>query len=448
MAHNPLIITRSTPAPTWLTHAEGIGLDQRLANKHADMLAQALKPSAHRIAHDRIAMDDSARLPVSQLTGYLLTPETLDSKGKSKIDTAAVEALSETVKRAYEKSPSFRRIFNHARDSRLYQAHERCVIAVGEQRPTSAPTLVLPDVLKRGNKPKYEYANGWQRLSNERAILNAVVKALTQLPEREPEHPRGPNPEYVNIILKEMGIRDPAQVSLREQSDVPPISSSNPSLASLNEMASRFSKTVSGSSKSAELRNRVKHYFDNLVNEQKALIGARRLNQSPLLKSVLLEEIKALELFPKLMLRLFRAVDGSEGPMALMEKLASENARQQIFSYCIDKIRSPFRMVATRDGDCRSFCDLYKMLANAAGIQTVERFDMKGEMPVQLSKSHSEIVGQAPGDKLLMARHSILKLQDDEGIRYFDPVFACRVDPAFYGKDLDNYLRREPGAAE
>jgi hypothetical protein len=154
------------------------------------MAAQAINPSTLRKAHDNLAVDHHPRLPVSQLSEYLLMPDALTVKGKSEQHVAALEALDRTVKSAYEKSPSFRRLFNHAWTSRLRDQQARHSInAGGGSQHSSASELTLPDVLKRSPKPRYESAIGMSRLSDERAILNATVRALTQLPDQEPGHP-------------------------------------------------------------------------------------------------------------------------------------------------------------------------------------------------------------------------------------------------------------------
>lgn len=176
--------------------------DQILADNHRDMRTQAKHPSTLRKRYDHSAIDDHQRLPLSQLTEYLLTADSLKASGASQAHRAALECLSRTVTSAYEKSPCFRRLFNQAWVARLHDPQARSCLAIGNGEPHSeVPALSLPDVLKRGPKPKYETAAGPSSLSDKRAVLNSTVKVLTQLPDTEPGHPRGPNTEYVNIIL-------------------------------------------------------------------------------------------------------------------------------------------------------------------------------------------------------------------------------------------------------
>lgn len=165
---NPAAITPNTPASAKLSNTDTINPDQRLAETHRDMAAQAINPSALRKAHDDVAVDYHVRLPVSQLSEYLLKPEALNVKGQSDKHVAALEALNKTVKSAYEKSPSFRRLFNHAWDSRLRDHQARYSLAAGDGSPQpSASELKLPDVLKRGPKPRYDSAAG---MSSEQAF--------------------------------------------------------------------------------------------------------------------------------------------------------------------------------------------------------------------------------------------------------------------------------------
>jgi hypothetical protein len=440
MLPNPAVITPKVLVPATVSSDNG-NVDQRLANTHRDMAAQAINPSALRKAHDTWAQDDNARLPLSQLSQYLLTEESVSIKGKSADYVASLEFLERTVKLAYEKSSCFRRLFNHAWADRLNNHHTRLSVAIGNTgQPALATALVLPDVLKRGQKPKYASAIGLSRLSNERAFLNLTVKALTQLPEHEPGHPRGPNPEYVNIILKEMGVHDSAQTDITvEQSQSQRKHQGAGSLA-LTQLMQRIGNNAETSSFSKTLRDQARAYLMTMANEHLALIEARGIPENHYLMQISAEEKKAAKQLPDVLMRLFHNVQGDESPMEILENLHAQNTKQNMFTYEINKFRTPVQMVAHRDGDCESFCNLFQLLGSAAQIKNMTQKHMEGEMRIRRPDQFADSVAGVRGESLLMARHSILQLDDGEHRQYFDPVFGQQVDPHYYGRDPDRYL--------
>ncbi|MCF5166478.1 PipA/GogA/GtgA family type III secretion system effector, partial [Pseudomonas congelans] len=341
MFPNPAVITPKVPVQAAVNRADLHSIDQRLAMTHRDMAAQAMNPSALRKAHDNIALDDSPRLPLSQLNQYLLKAECLSIKGKSSGYIAALEFLDRSLKLAYDKSPSFRRLFNHAWVERLNNAQSRYAISILGNEQLGSGGLELPDVLKRGPKPKYVSAIGLTTLSNERAVLEATVKALTQLSDHEPGHPRGANPEYVNIILKEMGIRDSAQTEHNfEQAKPKPLQHSPGSLA-LHQITKRFGNNINVPTLGEGFKDKAKIHFTNVAQENLVLINQRGSPKNTYLAKVAYEEKRAASLLPDLLIRLFQSVQGSENPMEILEKLSFQTAKQRMFSYNIEKSRNP-----------------------------------------------------------------------------------------------------------
>lgn len=442
MFPNPAVITRNSLALATLSNSDNRSVDQDLASVHRDMADQAQNPSALRKAHDNAAFDDHSHLPLSRLTEYLVNADSLRVSGKSTEHIAAFEVLDRTVKSAYEKSPCFRRLFNFAWADRLNDQKARVSISVVDQsKQESSSGLALPDVLKRGPRPKYESAIGLIRLSDERAVLSSVIKLLTQLPESEPEHPRGPNPEYVNIILKQMNLRDSAQTGLATDKVKPVSISQGPAAAALNQVMLRLGNSTGASSPGKVLKEKVRTHLNEMVAEHMALMEERAAPTNLYLAHIARQERQAAQQLPNLLMRLFRSIDGGENPVKILEKLSAENFQQKMFAYRINKFRSPIQMVANRDGDCQSFCNLYKMLGEAAQIQNISQLDMEGPMHVQCSNPSPRVSGAQPGESFSMARHSILKFNDSQHNYYFDPVFGQQVDPDFYGKDPDQYFK-------
>jgi hypothetical protein len=279
------------------------------------------------------------------------------------------------------------------------------------------------------------------RLSDERAVLSSVIKLLTQLPESEPEHPRGPNPEYVNIILKQMNLRDSAQTGLATDKVKPVSISQGPAAAALNQVMLRLGNSTGASSPGKVLKEKVRTHLNEMVAEHMALMEERAAPTNLYLAHIARQERQAAQQLPNLLMRLFRSIDGGENPVKILEKLSAENFQQKMFAYRINKFRSPIQMVANRDGDCQSFCNLYKMLGEAAQIQNISQLDMEGPMHVQCSNPSPRVSGAQPGESFSMARHSILKFNDSQHNYYFDPVFGQQVDPDFYGKDPDQYFK-------
>lgn len=437
---NSASLTPSTLAIAALSPPEGAlaNNDQQLASEHRDMAAQAKNPSALRKAHDDLAIDHRMRLPLSQLSEYLFAP---DVQGGPAEQAAVLAALNETLKAAYEKSPNFRRLFNHAWAQRLRDPQLRYSLAVGDAGRVPASVLQLPDVFKRGPRARYPSAVGTMRPSNERALLNSVVKALTQLPEQEPGHPRGPNLEYVNIILKEMGNREPAQTALDSQAGA--AVGNRPGAHALSQVLLDLGNGSQPKRAGTTLRKNAVAHFKAAMAEHLASMNHRGVLHAPAQIQLAQKERSALKRLPEVFMRLFQGIHGEESPIELLSKLAEQNARQKLFAYRIDKVRSPLEMVDARDGDCQSFSQLFEMLGKAAGIQGLKLLELEGKMPVRLSSTQPEIVGAAPGAQLLMARHTILQLGEGEQRLYFDPVFGQQVDPDYYGVDQARYLRRE-----
>lgn len=438
------VLSRPSLATTSVSTATtgNVCQDQFLAGKHRDMVAQFKDPSSLRKTHDNQAIDERAHLPLSQLRDYLLKHDALDTKGKSAEHIAALGALNETIKTAYQKSATFRRLFNHSWATRLRTPSERCLVEIkGDLANVQESVLRLPDVLTRGPRPKYPAAHGLERASQERILLDQVVSQLTRLPEQEPGHPRGPNPEYVNIILKEMGKRDSAQVALPNQPAVVKNAAQDVSAKTLlKRLMLDLDSGANPSTPGKTFKDRARAHLKVFADRHLELIAQRPGRHQ--FMELTRQETQASKQLPGILMRLFGQVRGDEMPMALLEKIAAQNNRQQLFAYRIDKQRSLLEMINSRDGDCTSFARLFSLLGEAAGITGLELFCMEGEMHVQLSSQNPEIVGAKPGAELMMARHTILKRGEGEQREYFDPVFGQQVNPAWYGLDQNRYLMR------
>jgi hypothetical protein len=243
----------------------------------------------------------------------------------------------------------------------------------------------------------------------------------------------------VNIVLKEMGIRDIAQIAQAVEG-AKPASITRPGAAALNQVMLRLGNNPGATSPGKELKEKARNHLNDVAAEHLARIEQRGTARNPALAHMAAQEKRATQQMPDLLMRLFRNIQGDETQVERLEKLAEQNIQQKMFAYRIDKYRDPVQMVAARDGDCQSFCTLFKMLGQAARIEGIEQLNMEGKMHVELSGESPEIAGAAPGAKLLMARHSILQLNDGEQRHYFDPVFGRQVNPTFYGKDQARYL--------
>lgn len=132
------------------------------------------------------------------------------------------DKLDATLMNAYEKSATFRRLFNHAWETQLqYPGQSWHLDALGETAEGAAETrrAISPDervISLRTQIPHlagvstYTSDQGEQDLDWDRACLHTVIRALTSLsPERDEGHPRGAVIEYTNNVLKEMGCQHP-----------------------------------------------------------------------------------------------------------------------------------------------------------------------------------------------------------------------------------------------
>ncbi|MBD1600348.1 PipA/GogA/GtgA family type III secretion system effector [Pseudomonas typographi] len=451
----PLQVTaRPAPAEPQLS-APPKDTDQQLAERHGDMHAQLKNPSAMRRQHDMQAIDDGPQLELARLGDYLVRADSRAVDGKPDDYRKAMATLNETLVRAYERSPTFRRLYNHAVQNGVLSLEGRYALTLarplGDGR-RSTPLLI--DGKEPGKQPhrsarSYRSASGERASSSKRVLLEQILSAVTRLPSTESKHPRGPIQEYANIILKEQGERaEPALVAQLE--DAPPSRSPNGRSASpravLNSvlMTHNLASDNGAQPPGRERFQRAKAELNIVAQARLEAIANRpRPNRPDLQQLIQIDQQNAKALVPTLS-RLLVGMDGTESPLGLLEKMARQNARQKLFTYRMDKAREPFEMVARRDGDCSSFAKIFNMVGQAAGIKGLRPVELEGAMKFTLSAT-PELSNWAAGAPLEFARHTILAIEneDDTGPDiHFDPVFGCQVDPEQYGKDADRYLMR------
>ncbi len=201
-----------------------IAAEQVLTEKFPDLQMQMDYPSLERVRHDVYARDSGSRFTSEQLFDLLIAgPGAMDPDdevGAEEFDTVA-DRLQEILMMAYDNSPTFRRLFNHAADTHLRET--RWHLAPGEafgttvmqqQRQAAGDRAVIAlncDPLEPGDGDCYASASGPQPFSSLRSYVHEVIHALTGLTDVEQGHPRGPVVEYENLIMKEIGDDSPAR---------------------------------------------------------------------------------------------------------------------------------------------------------------------------------------------------------------------------------------------
>ncbi|HGJ5891391.1 MULTISPECIES: PipA/GogA/GtgA family type III secretion system effector [Arsenophonus] len=124
---------------------------------------------------------------------------------------------------AYDKSSTFRRLFNYGYDQILHEggwilaADEEFGTTITAEQIAAADgkkiiSLNMDPLEKPDPYDTYQIEDGSRvPFSLLRSFMHEIVHALTMLPDKDNEHDRGPIVEYTNIILKEMGDNQPAR---------------------------------------------------------------------------------------------------------------------------------------------------------------------------------------------------------------------------------------------
>nr|WP_129591729.1 MULTISPECIES: PipA/GogA/GtgA family type III secretion system effector [unclassified Pseudomonas] len=422
--------------------------DQGRAAQHADMAAQLKNPSLLRHEHDLKAIDTSHRLEPARLREYLLTPEALKIEGKTQAYQRHLSTLLETMVKAYQQSPTFRRLCNYAvATGRLDNQGQFSLTLEAKPNPPHALTPTLRSAHNLDYQPyrsaeHFQSATGQEKPSRQRLAMDQMLAAITGLPRTEGNHPRGPINEYANIVLKDISPRtEHAYISPSHASQPPTSRGQIGPRTHLNQVLIDNPQDRSQATHARAIKRQVAEKLQSKVAERLDLIAARPSNTNPLLmQRSKIDQRNAQALVPVLS-RLLIGINGTESPLEMLEAIAHQNARQQLFSYRSDKHRDPFEMVAQRDGDCTSFVDVFKLLGNALGIEHLSSHHLQGPMRFTLSTT-PEIVNGEAGQDVEFARHTILVLTDPHSGEslYFDPVFGRRVAPEHYGHDFERYL--------
>jgi hypothetical protein len=291
----------------------------------------------------------------------------------------------------------------------------------------------------------YQTNSGNRESSNRRIQIEQLLNAITGLSDSEGMHPRGPLQEYVNIVLKEMGERtEPALIALERPASRHVGSAPQSSRTLLNSVLINHEMAIKRgrSAPNQEYLQRTRNELSKIAQGRLELIANRPRPHHPELERKMLEDKRNAQAFMPTLSRLLAGIEGTEPALEQLEKMAHQNMRQKLFTYCMDKSRDPFEMIGRRDGDCSSFVHIFNMLGNAAGIKGLQPLELTGPMTFSLS-AKPEIIHWKGGEVVEFARHTILSLEDDQVSKvYFDPVFGCQVDPEEYGKDLNRYLMK------
>lgn len=412
--------------------------DQKLAKTHRDLWPQLTQPSIARRGHDVRANDDSRKLELSRIGEHFVK---VLSNTAGKEQRAAAALLTDTLKNAYEKSPTFRRIYNHTWEQDLHMPVRRWSVGTHAAAALADPQLGLDQLTVPSAAQMYQSARGAYPLDPQRSVLNALLPALTGLVMEELNHPRGPIVEYANIILKEMGHPAPA-CSIRtlpvDHLRVRSVPSDNRLRSSLQAILAEPATSSAVSLRT--FRQRAESLLDKEAARRLQSIASRPRSTNSILAKRSADEFAAARTFSPLLMRLLRTLKGCETPMQTLSSVAQQNRVQLMFKYRIDKHRDAFAMVAERDGDCVSFCNLYQTLGKAVGLTELETVHIDRPFAFQLSQT-DEIPGAQANQRFSFARHTILVVRDErDNQRHFDPVFGCEVDPTHYG-DLAMYRR-------
>ncbi|MEE3509587.1 PipA/GogA/GtgA family type III secretion system effector [Pseudomonas sp. 10C3] len=327
--------------------------DQKLARTHRDLWPQLNHPSTARRCHDVHANDDSRKLELSRVGEHFMKalPNTA-----GKAQRAAFAVLTDTLKNAYEKSPTFRRIYNHAWEQDLHMPDRRWTVGTHAEAALADRQLGLEQLTVSGVAQSYQFARGTYPLDLQRSVLNALLPALTGFIVEELNHPRGPVVEYANIILKEIGHPAPA-CTIRtlpvDHQRIYSVPSDNRLRSSLQAILAM--PTISSAGALTTFRQRAETLLDREAERRLQGIASRPRSANPILARRSADEFAAARTFSPLLMRLLRTLKGCETPMQTLSCIAQQNRVQLMFKSRMDKYRDAFAMVAERDGDCVSF---------------------------------------------------------------------------------------------
>ncbi|QBY45228.1 PipA/GogA/GtgA family type III secretion system effector [Arsenophonus nasoniae] len=198
--------------------------DEDLADKYPDLKIQSTDPSPARKSHDKIATNSDKLHPSEQVISLFLSNKKIESESDENQYQLCHKELSTIMTSAYEKSLTFRRLFNYAYDTNLCDG-DKWYLSTQD----AFSTTVTAEEIKAENGKKiislttdpancsqfnedYQQENGnYALFSLIRAFMHEIVHALTMLPDEDNNHARGAVVEYTNIILKEMGNKEPAR---------------------------------------------------------------------------------------------------------------------------------------------------------------------------------------------------------------------------------------------
>jgi hypothetical protein len=210
--------------PGYEAIGSNIAAEQVLTERFPDLQMQMDNPSLERVRHDVYARDPSLRYTCDELFDLLIAgPGSMDPDQEVEADEfdAVAGHLEDVLIEAYEGSPTFRRLFNHAanthlRDTRWYLAPSEAfgTTVTPQQREAAGNRMVIAlncDLLELGGDDDYACASGRHPFSVTRSYVHEVVHALTGLTDVEEGHPRGAVVEYENLIMKEIGEDSPAR---------------------------------------------------------------------------------------------------------------------------------------------------------------------------------------------------------------------------------------------
>lgn len=230
----PVSSVRALRAPSPLAGASVNGnqtiaaAERALTARFPDLQPQLDYPSAMRCRHDDLATDSVSRAFTfrQMLDLFIEGPGSMDPAHEIRSEDfdRVVSQLECTLFEAYEESPTFRRLFNHAVDTHL--SDSRWLLAAGEafgtivterQHEAAGNRWVIGlncDPFEASRHPGvYACADGSHSFSAMRLYMHEIVRALTRIPDSAEVHPRGAVVEYENLILKEMREDSPARIA-------------------------------------------------------------------------------------------------------------------------------------------------------------------------------------------------------------------------------------------
>ncbi|MHC8403394.1 PipA/GogA/GtgA family type III secretion system effector [Pseudomonas sp. MDT1-17] len=425
--------------------------DQTLATRHSDMFEQWKNPSRLRKQYDLQALDDGPVFELSRLQEHLLVD--VSGADESKEIVCAKQILIETLILCYDKSSTFRRLYNHAFEASILNEGGRFTLELQPHTgdfqslfPLLADTKAPQKELHRIDTP-HSLSTGERACSPRRHWTEQLIASITGLPQREENHPRGPIQEYANIILTQTGrSSELAQEGAIETSSTlspAPLGTRPLTLLTSRLIKSNLALKSGGQPKEGNILKSVEAALAKASQARLDLIAKRPRLFHPELQRKTLEDRQNAQRLPGLLLQLVKGIADDESPLGILGQMAQQNFRQRIFSYRIDKYRDPFDLVRHRDGDCSSLAHLFALLGEAAGIQGITTKVLDTEMAFTLSEN-PEIPNLKGGQTVAFARHTILAVRDAEAdtMVYFDPVFGCEVAPHYYGLALSSYLMK------